>query len=148
MTLTDELAQALRQAHETIEFMVRDPEAGDPQRSLMQINAALAKYDAKQQTASISDVINSVVKDSLTTDPVAWRDPTNIDPGQSVTFEKSTAEKWPHIYRQPLYVRPPSSIPSECWRQAIREVRMGGLEIMGLVESIEARARGLVKVPK
>jgi hypothetical protein len=38
--------------------------------------------------------------------PNAWRDPTNGDPAQSVTFEKGVAGKWPHIYSMPLYAKP------------------------------------------
>lgn len=45
-------------------------------------------------------------------EPVAWRDPSNIDPSQSVTFDKMKALKWPHIYRQPLYTHPqPDHVP-------------------------------------
>lgn len=40
--------------------------------------------------------------------PVAWRDPTNADPGQAVTFDKGTAEKWPHKYPQALFPHPPA----------------------------------------
>lgn len=38
--------------------------------------------------------------------PVAWRDPTNADPGQSITYDPSVAKEWSHIYIQPLYTRP------------------------------------------
>lgn len=39
-------------------------------------------------------------------EPVAWRDPKNIDPGQGCTYDKAKHEKWPHIYTQPLYPSP------------------------------------------
>ena len=42
-------------------------------------------------------------------EPVAWRDPTNIDPGQGCTYSKERREKWPHIYRQALYTAPPAA---------------------------------------
>jgi len=42
-------------------------------------------------------------------EPVAWRDPTNIDPGQGCTYKKEWREKWPHIYRQALYTTPPAA---------------------------------------
>jgi len=42
-------------------------------------------------------------------EPVAWRDPTNIDPGQGCTYTKERREKWPHIYRQALYTAPPAA---------------------------------------
>lgn len=36
-------------------------------------------------------------------EPVAWRDPSNSDPGQGCTYDKTKQEQWPHIYKQPLY---------------------------------------------
>lgn len=42
-------------------------------------------------------------------EPVAWRDPTNIDPGQGCTYSKERREKWPHIYMQALYTAPPAA---------------------------------------
>lgn len=39
-------------------------------------------------------------------EPVAWRDPTNLNPGQSVTFQLDVHLKWSHIFRQPLYAAP------------------------------------------
>jgi Lar family restriction alleviation protein len=44
---------------------------------------------------------------------VAWRDPSNTEPGQAVTFSKAYAEKWPHIYKQPLYTTPQPTAPAE-----------------------------------
>lgn len=38
--------------------------------------------------------------------PVEWRDPTNLNPGQSVTFQLDVHLKWSHIFRQPLYAAP------------------------------------------
>ena len=46
-------------------------------------------------------------------EPVAWRDPTNIDPGQGCTYTKERREKWPHIYRQALYTTPPAAPEQE-----------------------------------
>ena len=46
-------------------------------------------------------------------EPVAWRDPTNIDPGQGCTYTKERREKWPHIYRQALYTAPPAAQPEQ-----------------------------------
>ena len=48
--------------------------------------------------------MNDTTKPALP-EPVAWRDPSNINPGQSVTFERSKHERWPHIYSEPLYTR-------------------------------------------
>jgi len=42
---------------------------------------------------------------------VAWRDPSNSDPGQGCTYDKAVHEKWPHIYRQPLCVATPKPEP-------------------------------------
>jgi hypothetical protein len=39
-------------------------------------------------------------------EPVAWRDPSNVDAKQSITFGRATAEKWPHIYTVPLFTKP------------------------------------------
>ena len=41
--------------------------------------------------------------------PVAWRDPYNSEPGQSVTFQLAAHLKWPHIFKQPLYTLPPDA---------------------------------------
>jgi hypothetical protein len=42
--------------------------------------------------------------------PVAWYDPTNKNPGQSVTFSRADHERWPHIYRVALYASPAPSM--------------------------------------
>ncbi len=42
-------------------------------------------------------------------EPYAWCDPTNTEPSQAVTFDSATAKKWPHKYKQPLYLAPPPS---------------------------------------
>ena len=53
-------------------------------------------------------------------EPVAWRDPTNIDPGQGCTYTKERREKWPHIYRQALYTAPPAAQPEPTpWRDIV-----------------------------
>ena len=36
-------------------------------------------------------------------EPAAWRDPTNLQPSQGCTYMRAIHEKWPHIYREPLY---------------------------------------------
>jgi len=50
---------------------------------------------------------------------VAWRDPSNSDPGQGCTYDKAVHEKWPHIYRQPLTIATPKpqSSGGEVWIQ-------------------------------
>lgn len=42
-------------------------------------------------------------------EPVAWRDPTNTDPGQGCTYDKAKRNNWPHLYAQPLYAAQPSA---------------------------------------
>ncbi len=44
-------------------------------------------------------------------EPVAWRDPTNTNPGQGCTYDKATQAQWPHIYREPLYLHPSPAQP-------------------------------------
>lgn len=67
---------------------------------------------AWQNDAAVTDIETSAAelrrlaaleKAIMDAEPVAWRDPTNTYPDQSVTFSKLSALKWPHIYRQPLY---------------------------------------------
>ena len=36
-------------------------------------------------------------------EPAGWRDPTNLLPSQGCTYMRAIHEKWPHIYREPLY---------------------------------------------
>ena len=43
--------------------------------------------------------------------PVAWRDPSNTDPGQGCTYVPAVRDKWPHIFTQPLYTTPPAQQP-------------------------------------
>lgn len=39
-------------------------------------------------------------------EPVAWYDPRNVNPGQSVTFKREVHAKWPHLYPKALYEAP------------------------------------------
>lgn len=43
---------------------------------------------------------------SAGSEPVAWRDPSNMCDDQSFTLSRERAKKWPHIYKQPLYTHP------------------------------------------
>ena len=54
--------------------------------------------------------------------PVAWYDPMNKEPGQSVTFDPAKRKKWPHLFPVALYVSPivrqEAQVPSELpWSQ-------------------------------
>jgi hypothetical protein len=62
--------------------------------------------------------------------PVAWRDPKNHDPGQGCTYSSNIANKWPHIYSQPLYASPQAQPMSDEQRRL-------------LIDSAGARTEGL-----
>ncbi|HDR9087156.1 TPA: hypothetical protein QDB10_003069 [Burkholderia vietnamiensis] len=52
---------------------------------------------------TLASAFEEALLEKLCGEPVAWRDPKNTDPGQSVTFDAERAAKWAHIYREPLY---------------------------------------------
>lgn len=52
---------------------------------------------------ALAAALESALLEKLCGEPVAWRDPKNTDPGQSVTFDAERAAKRAHIYREPLY---------------------------------------------
>ena len=56
-----------------------------------------------QNIRALKSELESLKRAISEAEPVAWRDPTNEDHKQSVTFLNLTAMKWPHIYKQPLY---------------------------------------------
>lgn len=66
----------------------------DAQEEIRELRDRLVKVEAEHKA------LKKAISD---TEPVAWCDPTNSDPGQAVTFSNSKAAKWPHIYSQPLY---------------------------------------------
>jgi hypothetical protein len=82
------------------------PAEGDEVRDAAQ---ALIDHLWKTQLAGIPFHLVADLKQALDAQPqpkgaaVAWRDPSNVEPGQGCTYDKSVADKWPHIYRQPLY---------------------------------------------
>lgn len=59
--------------------------------------------------------------------PVAWYDPTNTEPGQSVTFDRKVRDKWPHCYPVALYARGVAPCaPGLAWMvPAMREMAKG-----------------------
>ena len=70
--------------------------AGQPQWHAWQARAALAPVQAQ---------------------PVAWYDPRNIDPGQSVTFDPAVRARWPHLHPVALVASAapqPVAIPDGC----------------------------------
>ena len=56
---------------------------------------------------------------------VAWYDPSNGDPGQSVTFEVKKRETWPHKYLVPLYAAPVAAAPGIDLRQPVAYLDLG-----------------------
>lgn len=52
---------------------------------------------------ALAAALESALLEKLCGEPVAWRDPSNNMPSQSVTFDAKHAAQWPHIYREPLY---------------------------------------------
>jgi hypothetical protein len=59
----------------------------------------LSRYDAAQLAWQ--------ARAAQPSEPVAWRDPKNINPGQGCTYDLAAHIRWPHIYSQPLYAAPP-----------------------------------------
>lgn len=64
-------------------------------------------------------------------EPAGWRDPTNLQPSQGCTYMRAIHEKWPHIYREPLYTE-----------QQVRDLLAGvsapaAPDVSALVEALE-----------
>ncbi len=83
----------------------------DAQGEIRELRDRLVKVEAEHEA------LKKAISDA---EPVAWRDPTNSDPGQAVTFSNSKAAKWPHIYSQPIYTlegirTTPAPAQRECW---------------------------------
>ncbi|WP_155257347.1 MULTISPECIES: hypothetical protein [Burkholderia] len=60
-------------------------------------------HNALNQMSRRIEIELAALLEKLRGEPVAWRDPSNMDAAQSVTFDARDASKWPHIYSQPLY---------------------------------------------
>src|SRR5690606_32197429 len=78
------------------------------------IIAARFPDDPASACRAQSAIVEILSKLRAVGEPVAWRDPDNLNPGQSVTFDPETAAKWPHIYRQPLYAA--SQVSAQPWQ--------------------------------
>ncbi len=63
-------------------------------------------YNAK--TAEARAKVVASLAASAGSEPMAWRDPSNMCDDQSFTLSRERAKKWPHIYKQPLYTHPSS----------------------------------------
>jgi len=63
-------------------------------------------------------VIHAALAATPAQEPVAWawRDLSDADPGQAVTFDADKAAKWPHIFSQPLYTHPAAPSAAEVER--------------------------------
>ena len=74
---------------------------------------------------------------SAGSEPVAWRDPSNMCDDQSFTLSRERAKKWPHIYKQPLYTHPSppdgmAMVPTELtpeMKRAAMDLLLDGLDI-------------------
>ena len=66
-------------------------------------------------------------------EPVAWRDPSNSEPGQGCTYDKDVAAKWPHIYKQPLFAAPVA-------QQHVPEADCGNIDWKDMYEKQKRRA--------
>lgn len=71
-------------------------------------SAAKLEHYIARAAISAQPVINQQA-----VEPVAWYDPSNKEPGQSVTFDRNTAEHWPHLYPVALYTAPVAQAESK-----------------------------------
>lgn len=105
--LRNAATQAFENWWETVrEEMIQDT---DPRRHAESAWNASAANWAREERTPLSPEAQAFYdrhEERIGRGPVAWMDPTNRDPGQSVTFHKEKADKWPHIYKQPLYAGP------------------------------------------
>lgn len=86
----------------------REYVASASERSYDGTNGRGIRDEAKRRLALVDAALASSPEQA---EPVAWRDPSNLNTGQSVTFDKATAEKWPHIYSQALFDKPQPAAP-------------------------------------
>lgn len=91
----------------------------DPQKAIKDaiswnVQIALDPQVSSDAQALIDHWREETKKELLREDePVAWHDPSNTDPGQSVRFGRKDHEKWPHIYNTPLYLHPAPKVPED-----------------------------------
>jgi hypothetical protein len=94
----------------------------DPRASALSWGHGLKQRDILQETVDCQAAEIASLKAALehaqqqvpaaAGQPVAWRDPTNFNPGQAITFDSEVAQKWPHIYKQPLYAAAQAAQPA------------------------------------
>lgn len=68
------------------------------------LNAWMGNFDIVLPRPAYKQLKAALAGNKPRSEPVAWYDPTNRDPGQSVTFSKEEAEKWPHIFKEALFI--------------------------------------------
>jgi hypothetical protein len=78
------------------------------------VKRAALRYVDTMQDSQVRTLLYTLASDKTEQVPNAWRDPTNGDPGQSVTFQKCVADKWPHIYSMSLYATPQAAKCPDC----------------------------------
>lgn len=105
MSRAEELAQAYADAVSThrLESLYGTSKSYTLEKSRERDEAHDALTAELRRLAQVEAEHEALKKAISDAEPVAWRDPTNSDPGQAVTFSNSKAAKWPHIYSQPLY---------------------------------------------
>ena len=80
--------------------------------------------------------------------PVAWRDPTNMNPGQSVTFDRTKREKWPHIYSRPLFAAPVPAADAELTDEQIDTLIARHVDPFATYRRLVAFARAVLAASK
>jgi hypothetical protein len=78
------------------------------------VKLAALRYVDTMRDSQVRALLYALATDKTEQEPNAWRDPTNGDPGQSVTFQKCVADKWPHIYSMSLYATPQAAKCPDC----------------------------------
>jgi hypothetical protein len=86
-------------------------------------DAPTPPYSLERQTPIFTPAqqIDNAYKQEGDVRPVAWYDPANKDAGQSVTFEQSKRDGWPHLFPAALYTSPPNHL--SLMRKALEALR-------------------------
>jgi hypothetical protein len=103
----DWLYKEERHANTPIEELIEEYEAdGFKFGNAEGVKRASLRYVETMPDSHVRALLFTLANGKTNQEPNAWRDPTNCDPAQSVTFTKSIAEKWPHVFSMPLYAEP------------------------------------------